>query len=85
LVLQIEWHHWSLCNSDVVRSAESLSAIKKIPSLLKVEKLTEQYRKKREMLDNEVYRKIVGPKKRVKNPRYDVVMVPRKRDWLACR
>jgi hypothetical protein len=32
-------------NSDVVRSAESFSVIKKMPPVLKAEKLTERYRK----------------------------------------
>jgi len=30
------------------------------------------------MSDNEVHRKIVGPRKRVKNSRYDTVVLPRK-------
>jgi hypothetical protein len=77
LVLQLEWHHWSLYNSDVVRSAESFSAIKKIPSILKDEKLNVTEKHKLQMLENEVYRKLVVGKI-VKNSRYDAVVLPRK-------
>lgn len=64
MALQIEWHHWSLYNSDVVRSAESFSAIKKYRRYEKLKNslnVTEKH--KLQMLHNEVYKKIVGPKK----------------------